>query len=396
MVETLRRERLLDRLEFEDLRKPARRLQGVLGRLPWPWPFTVIVFVPTLLAALYYLLIASPQYVSEAQFVVRTHTPLPQVGFGTVLQSVGVDLGSAASTDAYEVHQYMMSRDAVAELDRNHKLRAALGRPGADFMARFPRPFEQPKFENLYKDYKRFVTVGYDATTGISSLKVTTFDSRDSQTIANALLDGSEALVNRLNERAAHDTIEEAQKQVMEAEVRTLQAQKALTSFRSRERIIDPARSSLVTSELVGKLDAQIAGLRAERASLAASAPQSPDLPAMDRRIQAYEAQRQSEQSRVAGESDSLAPKIGEYENLMLERDFAEKTLASANAALEGARIEARRKQLYLERIVTPNLPDKAEMPHRLQSLGLVLMSCLLIYAIVMLIAAGFREHQQA
>ncbi|MBS4105025.1 hypothetical protein KFZ73_27795, partial [Tsukamurella paurometabola] len=36
-----------------------------------PWPFIVIVLIPTLLAAIYYLFIAAPRYVSEAQFIVR-------------------------------------------------------------------------------------------------------------------------------------------------------------------------------------------------------------------------------------------------------------------------------------------------------------------------------------
>jgi capsular polysaccharide transport system permease protein len=118
-------------------------------------------------------------------------------------------------------------------------------------------------------------------------------------------------------------------------------------------------------------------------------------LPVLDRRIGAYEAQLEAERTRGAGQADSLAPKIGEYERLTLERDIAVKSLESAVASLEAARVEARSKQLYLERVVPPNIPDRAEQPRRLTSVLTVLISALVAYAIISLVSAGFREHRQ-
>ncbi len=132
----------------------------------------------------------------------RSRSQAQPAALGTVLQSVGVSLGQG-ETDAYEVHEYMMSRDAVADLVRSHDLRAVLDRPEADFWARFPRPMQGDSFESLYKAYKRFVVVGYDSQTGISTLRVQAFRASDARDVARALLDGGEALVNRLNDRAA-------------------------------------------------------------------------------------------------------------------------------------------------------------------------------------------------
>jgi capsular polysaccharide transport system permease protein len=376
-----------------DIREQARvRLWAKLAKVPWLFVF--VVAIPTVVAATYYLLIAAPIYVSEARFVVRRQAQTPPAAFGTVLQSVGLSMGQD-ETGAYEVHEYMTSRDAVEELIKSHNLRAVLDRPEADFLARFPRPGEKPKFENLYKNYQRFVTVGYDANTGISTLRVEGFRSGDARDIADALLSGGETLVNKLNARAAQDTVAEAGRQVMDAEAQSLKAQEALTAFRNRERMIDPDRSSAVGTELMGKLEDQLITMRAERAGLAASAPESPQLPVLDRRIAAFEAQMQSERLRVAGEANSLAPKMGAYEELVLQRDFAVKSLASAVTALETAHIEARRKQLYLERVVSPNLPDKAERPRRLLAVLMVAVSTLLAYGTLSLVLAGLREHRQ-
>lgn len=362
-----------------------------------PWLFITIVVIPTAVAVIYYLLFASPMYVSEARFVVQQRAESgPQ--FGNVLQSLGNNFGVSLGGDAnqaFEVQDYMTSRDAVADLARTADLRAIVDRPGADAWARFPRPFQDDSLENLYRAYHRFVTVGYDSQTGISRLRVTAFRPKDAQNLANALLADGEMLINRLNDRAMADAVSQAQRQVMEAEQGTLQAQAALTNFRGREEMIDPDRSSVADLELVGKLEAQLATMRADRAALAASAPKSPQLPIMDRQIAAFSGQLEAERVRIAGEPSSLAPKVGQYEELVLQRDMSVKILEEAVAAQQSARIEARRKQLYLERVVNPNLPDKATRPRRLIDIFTVLVAAFTAYAIISLILAGLREHHQ-
>jgi capsular polysaccharide transport system permease protein len=377
---------------------PSLRRASALHDRRIPWLFIVVVAVPTVLAAIYFLLIASPLYISNARFVVRSRAEGQPAALGSVLQSVGQSFGVSfgqSATDAFEVHEYMTSRDAVRDLSDHQGLRVLLDRPGADFLERFPRPFGDRSFESLYKAYKRFVVVGYDSQTGISTLRVTGFRAADARKIASALLAGGEALVNRLNERSMADAVSQAQRQVVEAQQQSVQAQATLTNFRNQERLIDPDRASLAGSDLVGKLETQLATMRAERAGLAAEAPQSPQLPVLDQRIKAFVAQMESERSSIAGQSNSLAPTVGEYERLTLDRDLSVKTLESAVAALESARIEARRQQLYLDRVVSPNLPDKAERPRRWYSIFTVLIASLVAYGILSLVIAGLREHRQ-
>jgi capsular polysaccharide transport system permease protein len=335
-------------------------------------------------------------YVSEARFVVRTPSQSQPVALGSVLQGVGLGGFGESDANAYAVHEYVMSRDAVTDLEKKHNLRAILARPTFDFMARFPRPFQRAHFEDLYREYPRFVTVGYDSLSGISRLRVRAFRAEDAAALANALLDGGEGVINRLNDQANADAVAEAHRQVVEAEVRVVASEAALTQFRNREQIIDPARSSLAGLDLVGKLETQLATLKADRNALAASAPSSPQLVVLDRQISAFKAQIDIERGKMAGDSASLAPKIGEYERLMIERDFAAKELAAVSATLETAREEARRKRLYLQRIVPPNIPDTALLPTRLLSIGLVLVSALLVYGTVVLVIAGLKEHGQS
>jgi capsular polysaccharide transport system permease protein len=360
-----------------------------------PWLFVVLVVAPTLIATIYYLLIAAPLYTSEAQFVAYQKGMVQSsAGLGSILASVGVSAGQD-EISAYEVQDYMTSRTAILELSRTAGLGDIVGRPEGDFLYRFPRLFERPTTENLFKAYPRFVTVDYNLQTGISTLKVRAFRARDAHDLAEALLDRGEAWVSGLNDRALHDTLSQAQRQVADAEASLVAAQAALTSYRSKERLIDPEKAAASNQELLGRLETQVAMVRAQRGALAASAPQSPELPILDRQISALTDQVEAERTRTAGEDDSLAPKVASYERLTLERDLSARTVEAAVAELQGARLDARRQQMYLDRVVSPSIPDAADEPQRLKMIFLVLVSSLLAYGIVSLVLAGLREHQQ-
>jgi BexC/CtrB/KpsE family polysaccharide export inner-membrane protein len=355
--------------------------------------FVGIVVVPGLVAALYFFVLASPIYISQAQFIVRSPAAAPQPN-GIAAMLIGAGL-STAETDSFIVHDYAMSHDAIAQLEAKHHLRDDFSHPGADFLSRFPRPFQGSSFEQLAQEYPRFVSVNYNSSTGISTLEVKAFRPQDAQEIAGALLSGGEALINRLNDRANQDAIAETKQEISNSEDLFARAEQNLTEFRNREKLIDPTRSSAVNLELLGKLQGEIATLQAERAGIASDAPQSPQLPALDSRIRAYEQQAKGQQTKMAGEADSLAPMIGEYERLSLDRDFAGKTVEGATGAAEAAQLDAKRKRLYLERISNPSLPDAATEPHRFSNFLTCMFSLLLIYGSITLILAGFREHQQ-
>jgi capsular polysaccharide transport system permease protein len=289
----------------------------------------------------------------------------------------------------------MRSRDAVVELRDRARLEAVLGAPGADPFSRWPRFGEGRSVEGLHRAYRRFVTVGYDSTTGISVLRVEAYRPEDARRLAESLLQGGERLVNRLNERAAADAVAEATRAVDEAEARLALASSRLTGFRNRQRFIDPQGAAEAGGQVIVALTTQLATLRADRAQLAAEAPQSPQLPSLDGRIRALERQIAAERAKIAGAADSLAPQVSAYEDLVLERQFADRQLAEATTALVEARQEARRQSLYLERVAGPLAADEATRPRRWRSILIVLLSSLLIWGVGRLLVLGLREHRQ-
>ena len=100
-----------------------------------------------------------------------------------------------------------------------------------------------------------------------------------------------------------------------------------------------------------------------------------------------------AETAKVAGGGASLTSKSGAFERLSIEKTFAEKQLAGSLAALESAKSEALRKQLYLERLVQPNLPDKSVEPRRVRSVFMILLLGLVAWGVISLLVASIREH---
>lgn len=351
----------------------------------------ITVVLPTALATVYYLTIASPRYVSETRFVVRRAGQSSPNAFGLSLASVGL---SPTSTDAFIVHEFTRSRSGIEYLKSRHDLAKIFISPKADPLSRAIRPWQDGTGEDLYKGVQKFITVGYDSTTGISTLRVEAFDPKDAQAVARSLLQGGEKVVNDINIRSSQAAIDEAERTVREATERLTAAQNAVTSFRNREQIVDPEHMAKASAELLGGLMSQLAGLEAERRQIARDTPQSPLLPTLDRRIESFRQQIEQERTKIAGNTNSLAPKIASYEELVFERDAAARSLTAANAALETARVEARRQLLFLDRVVEPNLPDASTQPRRLMSILTVFISSLLIFACGFLLWAGVREHR--
>src|SRR5579863_1445236 len=73
------------------------------------------VIAPTCVAILYYGFVASDVYISESRFLVRSPQHQAPAGvFGQLLQGSGL---THSQDDTYSVHDYILSRDALRELD---------------------------------------------------------------------------------------------------------------------------------------------------------------------------------------------------------------------------------------------------------------------------------------
>jgi capsular polysaccharide transport system permease protein len=365
---------------------PGRRRARAQGP-GWRW---LVVLLPTLLAGLYYVAVASDRYVSEAKIVVRSASDQAAVGgLSSFLKTAGI----GGPDDLSVVQAYIRSRDAVRALQEKLPVREIFGPPDADFVARWPSIFYGGTEEDLYRYYLTMVTVTPNHTTGVLTVSVQAFQPEQAKAVASALVDLAEGMVNRLNERVRTESIKSADEEVERSERDLVASQVALTQFRNRELILDPERSAVLLSELIGKLNAELASTLAQIAQLRENAPNNPQLGPLNAHVESIRQQIEAQKKIVSSAGSGLADKMSEYERLNLQQQFATRRLAAAVAYTTVAKAQARRQQIFLEKIAEASLADKSTQPRRIANTMTILGFSLLFYLIVWVVGAGVREH---
>lgn len=357
------------------------------GLLAW-----VTIIIPTVCSVVYFSGWASDRYTSESSFVVRSpHNQTSTGGLGALLQSAGF---TRSQDDTYTVRDYMGSRTALDELSKTIPVRSYYEEKG-DVFSRFNGFGFSDSAEAFYQYYKDKVSIAFDPVSGISTLGVESFDAQESQQINAALLSKGEELINKLNARARKDTIEQAQQNVAVAEERVKNAAEEMAVYRTKHGIFDLKAQSEAQMGLVSKLQDELIVIQTQLDQVKAVTPENPQIPGLKAREKSLQREiKQQMQMISGGSSNSITAQAAAYQRLFLENELAEKQLSAAIAALENAKAEAERKQLYLEVVSKPNRPDMALKPQRLYNIVATFFIGLMLYGILSLLTASIREHK--
>lgn len=378
-------------IDHETLRQVVRksRRENAVWRYRW---ILLFVGVPTLMAAVYYGLIASPIYVSQSSFVIKSPSQksVPSLSLANLVQTSGLSSGQEQTK---EVLEYIRSRNALRDLQEQINIRARYSDRGADFLSRFPGPFSNGSFESFYRYYSSMVGANLDSESGLAQVQVEAFTPEDAYRINSRLLDLSEDLVNRLNLRAEGRQVAEAEERVAQAEQRVRNARVALSAYQNQQDLIDPSKQAAGVLEISNKLMGEQASLQAQLQLMEHVTPRNPSIPALRNRIVAISRQIAAQNGRAVGTPTGIASKLGTYEKLSVEQEFATQMLTAADASLEQARTEAEKQQFYLERVVDPSKPDEPELPHRLRRIFIVFATSLCLYLIGWMTVVGILEH---
>ncbi|HHT8994685.1 TPA: hypothetical protein ACT5B2_000875 [Burkholderia cenocepacia] len=363
----------------------VERIKGI-NRL-----FALTVIVPTTLSILYYGLVASDVYVSESRFVVRSAQQQPKMGVvGALLEGSGI---SRSEDNTYPVIDYIQSRDALRELNQDNYILKSYSNQG-DFLSRFHTSFDN-SFESLWKYYSQsIVKVKLDPISSITMLQARAYTAEDAARINRTLIEISEHLINRLNARAADDAIKFSQRQVDIAADNAREAATALAKYRNSHTVFDPEKQSALQLQQVTTLQTQLFSAQSQLGQLQAVSPQNPQIPALKSYIETIKKQIEIANGSVTGNSNSLSQKASQYARIELDAQLADKQLASAMTALENARADAEKKQLYLEVLVQPNAPDVATEPKRIRGIAATFCVGLILWGVLTLLIASIREHQ--
>ena len=355
--------------------------------------FLVCVVFPTALAVSYYGFVASDVYVSQSLFVVRSPERQTSSPLGMLFKGAGF---SRAQDDAYVVHDFMMSREALGALEAKLGIKPKFSQESIDPFSRFAGIFPDTSFEAFYRYFQKHAELQIDSLSSITTLTIRAYTPQDAKHINEELLRLSEERVNQLNARGRQDLVEFARQEVAEAQSRAIDASSALAQYRNRKGVIDPERQSAISLQQIAKLQSELLTAKAQLGQVMLVAKENPQIPSLKQTVALLEEEIEVESAKVTGDTkQSLASKAADFQKLAMNKEFADKMLAGALTTLEQARNEAQRQQLYLERIAQPSFPDAAMQPERLRNILATLLISLVIWGVLILLIAGVKEHHE-
>lgn len=349
-----------------------------------------LAFISIVLAAIYWGLIASDRFVSEAHVVVdRTDTAAaPSFDFSSLVVGTG-----SSDRDLKLLRGYLLSSDMAERMDARLNLREHWSDWRHDPLSRLW--FREGPQEWYHRHFMSRVTAELDEMSGLLIIRAQTYDATLSQSLARELVREGERFMNNLAHELAREQVAFLEKEVARMEERLSAARNAVITFQDTQGYVSQASVegiSAIVNQLEGELAKQRAELNSMRGYLSDSAP---DVVKLKLQISGLENQLARERSRlVSPGGKALNSQTAEFQRLQMEAEFALETYRSALVALEKGRVDATRTMKKVSVVQAPALPEYAMEPRRLYNLVLFAMLVLLSTGIVGLISAVIRDHK--
>ena len=380
--------------QVKPLAEPARMKRRHWGLFT---SFVVLVIAPVVLVGLYLFEVSKDQFSSTVAFTVRQEEGAPAAD---LLGGLATFTGSTVGRDSDVLYEFIQSQQIVEAI-----------RGRVDLVAHYSQYWEDDPVFSIWPDatiedlmwfWKRVVRISYDQATGLIEVRILAFDPDTAQRLAQEIVRESQVLVNSLNEVARADAMRYAQVDLEEAVVRLKAAREAMTRFRTRTQIVDPEADIQGRMGVVNNLQQQLAEALIELDLLReTTSPADPRVTQANRRIEVIRDRIVQERQNFAAGEDSLDPQgedyptlIAEYESLVVDREFAERSYTASLAALEVARDNAARQSRYLAAYIQPTRAEESAFPQREMILGLTALLVLLCWAIMALIYYSIRDRR--
>ncbi|WP_374308531.1 hypothetical protein [Methylocella sp.] len=357
--------------------------------------FLLCVALPTVLASLYYGFFASNQYFSEFKFSVQASDAQP-AGNNAASAALGGQAKAGAFLYNFAVIEFVKSRQAIDNVEKIVGLRSRYTTSIADYLARLPGT---ASIENFVNYWQGMIDATFDMTTGVGVVRVRAFTPQDALDVANALMRQSEALVNEVAQRSRDDAIRFAEEDLGRAEQRLKKVRHDLLEFRNFQRTADPGRDASNVMDLGAKLRGDLAQLRSQLATASVSmAPNAPTITQLKTKIRSTEEQLRAAASEIGGGGQAAdgklyAAQLARYEDLQVERQFAEQLWSANLNALETAKSNAIMQHTYLAAFVQPALAEESIYPKRLLNIALVFGASALFWMCGLLIYYSLRDR---
>ncbi len=348
--------------------------------------------VASLLALLYWGVLASDRYVSEAHVIVqRTDMANSQsVDFSSLISGVA----GANHADQFLLRDYLLSVDMLKKLDARLDLRSHFSNASYDLLSRMWDA--EQALELFHRYYLRRVSVDFDERAGILVIKAQAYVPQMAMAITTMLVEEGERYMNELAHRLADEQVRFLEQQVEQRKQESLLARQNVIEFQNSNSLVSPQGTVEGMMSTINKLEARLTELKASRGALQGYlSKQAPAVVKLTLEIEAMEKQIEQERSRLAAPAGkALNITVDEFQRLQLSAEFAEDVYKTALVALEKGRVEATRIIKKVSILQAPTVPQYPMEPRRLYNLIVFVLVATIIAGIIHLLAAIIRDHK--
>lgn len=346
----------------------------------------------SLLAMLYWGLLASDRYVSEAHIVIQ-QTDLAG-GQSTDVMSLLGGIGSVNRADQLFLRDYLLSVDMLEKLDASLNLRAHYSDWSHDLLSRMW--FEDTSIEKFHRYYLSRVSVELDDYSGVLVIQAQAYDPKMAHEIVSMLVAEGEQFMNKLSHALAQEQVDFLEKQVTNIGERTMETRQTVLKFQNENGLLSPQGTAENIAGIINGLESRLAELKTRKAAmLGYLMPGSSDVTEITLQIGAVEKQIDREQARLAAPGGkTLNRTVEEFQRLQLNAEFAQDIYKTTLMALEKGRVEATRTLKKVSVLQTPSKPQYPLEPRRIYNSIVFMLGALLVAGVVHLLAAIIRDHK--
>ena len=395
LAEAARRAKLsTKRRRAYDVGTLSQRRGAQLWSLAVRGSFVLLCVIPSLVGTVYFALIASPQYVTDAKFTVQGGEALRLEGVGmlTGLPSL------AAVQNTQIVTHYVKSRAMVEGLLELLDVRKMYGSEKIDYVSQFN--VKKP-IEKLVDYWQGKIATSIELPGGIVTVAVRAFSPEASLDLGKAVLTLSEKLVNGINQRIWQDNIRSAERDFEAASNRLADVRRRMEQMRNSEGILDASKTGSSLIGIIAELTKE--KLRLEQqydTQIRWVSPSALQMQLLKARIEIVasqvheiEASMTAQRSGNANGTKVLSDSMKRFSEVELESRIAERLFASTASALALARAGAERQYIYLKVFTKPALAEDSIYPKRALSIVVICCGSFVLWATLAGLGSAIRNH---
>jgi len=351
-----------------------------------------VAIITSVLSTVYWVLIASDRYVSEAHIIIQSTS----LGGGQTVDFASLLGGGSGGNQADQLllRDHLLSVDMLNKLDAQLKLRQHYSNDEYDLFSRMWS--QDAEIEKFHSYYLTRVTIEYNEYVGVLVIKSQAYDAETAYAISSLLVSEGENFMNKMAHSLAENQVLFLETQVSDINQRFMDASQAVLAYQDEKGLVSPKSTTENIVGIIASLRVRFTELETELSTdQAYLVPGHSKIVQIKQQMKAVQKQIKQEQNKLASrEGRALNSDVMEFQRLEMEAEFIQDIYKTALVALETGRIEATRTIKKVTVLQSPTQPEYSMEPRRLYNTTVYILVILLLAGIANLLVAIIRDHK--